>query len=268
MNQASKLRIWHVGNWCIHIGQKYVESPFEAPSKDVEVLNYAQPLIDALRAIPKTEVVSQPSWELYHISPEAFEERLRWATTIIFADVETKCLMLHPDFFQRAKWGDEPLVFPDRFDLLREWVMGGGHFHMNGGWLSFGGELGKGGWGRSRFHDALPVECLQHDDLVESTSGYEVRCSFPGHPMVEGLDWQTAPPLLGFNECRIRDGSESIVEIENQGKWHPLLAARFLGKGRVSCWMSGASPHWGINFMKWHSYRRFWEQVFRPGAKI
>jgi uncharacterized membrane protein len=36
---------------------------------------------------------------------------------------------------------------------------------MNGGWLSFAGELGKGGWGRSRFHDALPVECSQHDDL-------------------------------------------------------------------------------------------------------
>ena len=47
---TSKLRIWHVGNWCIHIGQKYVESPFEAPSKDVEVLNYAQPFVDALQS--------------------------------------------------------------------------------------------------------------------------------------------------------------------------------------------------------------------------
>ena len=127
------LRIWHVGNWCIHIGQKYVESPFEAPSKDVEVDNYAQPFVDALRAIPSAEVVSQPSWELYHMSPEAFDERLNWASTIIFADVETKCLMLHPDFFQRAKWGDAPMVFPDRFDLLREWITGGHHFHMNGG---------------------------------------------------------------------------------------------------------------------------------------
>ncbi len=63
-----KLRIWHVGNWCIHTGQKYVESPFEAPSKDVEVLNYAQPFVDALRVIPSAEVVSQPSWELYHIA--------------------------------------------------------------------------------------------------------------------------------------------------------------------------------------------------------
>jgi len=134
------LRIWHVGNWCIHLGQKYVESPFEAPSKDVEVVNYAQPFVDALRAIPGAEVVSQPSWELYHMSPEAFDERLKWATTIIFADVETKCLMLHPDFFTRGKWGDQPVTFPDRFDLLRAWVERGGHFHMNGGWLSFGGE--------------------------------------------------------------------------------------------------------------------------------
>jgi uncharacterized membrane protein len=268
MRHDNKLRIWHVGNWCIHIGQKYVESPFEAPSKDVEVLNYAQPLIDALRAIPEAEVISQPSWELYHMSPEAFDERLRWATTIIFADVETKCLMLHPDFFQRAKWGDEPLVFPDRFDLLRDWVTQGGHFHMNGGWLSFAGELGKGGWGRSRFHDALPVECLQHDDLIESTAGYPVRCSKPNHPMVAGLDWDGAPPLLGFNECRLREESDAIVEIENQGRWHPLFAARSLGSGRVTCWMSGASPHWGINFMKWNSYRSFWKQVFQPHVSL
>jgi len=93
MNPAKKLRIWHVGNWCIHIVQKYVESPFEAPSKDVEVLNYAQPFVEALRAI-SDDVISQPSWELYHMSPEAFAERLRWATSIVFADVETKCLML------------------------------------------------------------------------------------------------------------------------------------------------------------------------------
>ena len=262
MDEPSKLRIWHVGNWCIHIGQKYVESPFEAPSKDVEVLNYAQPFIDALCSIPDTEVISQPSWELYHMSPEAFDEKLQWATTIIFADVETKCLMLHPDFFQRAKWGDKPMTFPDRFDLLRKWVLAGGHFHMNGGWLSFAGELGKGGWGRSRFHDVLPVRCLQHDDLVESTAGFEVRCSLPGHAYVKGIDWTSAPPLLGFNECVTREGSDCIVEIENLGEWHPLLAARNFGSGLVTCWTTGASPHWGINLMKWRSYAQFWTQLF------
>lgn len=262
MATSENLRIWHVGNWCIHVGQTYIESPFEAPSKDVEVLNYAQPLIDALRSIPGAEVISQPSWELYRMSPEGFDERLRWATTIVFADVETKCLMLHPDFFNRAVWGDRPITFPDRFDLLREWVDAGGHFHMNGGWLSFAGELGKGGWQRSRFHDVLPVICLPNDDLIESTSGYEIRNGMPEHHATDGIDWATVPPILGFNETTLREGCDCIVEIRNQSTWHPLLAERRYGDGRVSCWMTGASPHWGINFMKWDAYARFWRQLF------
>ena len=261
---STRLRIWHVGNWCIHLGQKYVESPFEAPTKDVELVNYAAPFVDALRAIPAAEVISQPSWELYHQSPEAFNERLNWATTIIFADVETKCLMLHPDFFQRALWGESPVVFPDRFDLLRAWIERGGHFHMNGGWLSFAGELGKGGWGRSRFHDVLPVECSPHDDLVESTAGYQVSASTPEHRMIAGLDWSSAPPLLGFNQCQRRAGCECLVEIHDRDARHPLLATRTYGAGRVTCWATGASPHWGINFMKWTQYGQFWRQVFEP----
>jgi uncharacterized membrane protein len=207
--------------------------------------------------------VSQPSWELYHLSPKEFEDRLRWATVICFGDVETKCLMLHPHFFTPALWGDKPVVFPDRFDLLRAWVAKGGHFHMNGGWLSFSGELGKGGWGRSRFHDVLPVVCLPHDDLIESTSGYDLRSPDPSDPSVKGLDWSKTPPLLGFNETKLRPGAKALVEIRNQGQWHPLLAARPYGKGRVTAWMTGASPHWGINFMKWKQYGRFWGQLFK-----
>lgn len=265
MSNSPELRFWHVGNWCIHVGQTYIESPFEAPSKDVEILNYAKPFVEALRKIPGSEVISEPSWDLYRMSPEVFDERLNWASVIILADVETKCLMLHPDFFNRAKWGDKPITFPDRFDLLRAWVEAGGHFHMNGGWLSFSGELGKGGWGRSRFHDVLPVVCLQHDDLIESTSGYELRCLEPDHPAVRGIDWQSVPPILGFNEVGLRDGCMSIVEVRNQDIWHPLLAERRYGKGRVSCWTTGASPHWGINFMKWRQYEQFWRQLFERG---
>ena len=253
-----------MGNWCIHIGQTYVESPFEAPSKDVEVLNYAKPLIDALRKIPLSEVISQPSWEMYRMSPKEFNERLAWSDIIIFADVETKCLMLHPDFFNRAKWGEEYITFPDRFDLLKEWVESGGHFHMNGGWLSFSGELGKGGWGRSRFNSVLPVNCLQHDDLIESTSGYKVRCNNTKHLSMKGIDWGTLPPILGFNETVIKENANLIVEIENLGEWYPLLAEQTFGDGRVTTWMTGASPHWGINFMKWDFYDQFWQQLFKP----
>lgn len=255
------MNIWHVGNWCIHTGQKYIESPFLGPTKGVEILNYAQPLVDALEAIEGANVKSEPSWDLYNMSPDKFEKRLAWADKIIFGDVETKCLMLHPDFFNRNKWGDDYVTFPDRFDILKDWVREGGHFHMMGGWYSFGGEIGKGGWGRSRFHEALPVICNQGDDLIESTASYPVRGKNE-HPVLEGINVESVPPILGFNETKLREGAEAIIEIEDGGTWYPLLAVQDFGRGKVSAYTSSASPHWGINLVKWDKYDKLWQQLF------
>ncbi len=129
-----KLKVWHVENWCILTGNEFVESPFLSAKKNVEVLNYGQPLVDSIKKIEGAEVISQPSWELYNMAPEAFDERLKWATTIIFGDVETKCMMLHPDFFDRQVWTNKFVTFPDCFQILIDWIQDGGHFHMNGGW--------------------------------------------------------------------------------------------------------------------------------------
>jgi uncharacterized membrane protein len=252
---------WHVGNWCIHTGQKYIESPFLGPTKGVEVLNYAQPLIDALKGIKGADVKTEPSWDLYNMTPETFEERLEWADVIVFGDVETKCLMLHPDFFNRNKWGEDYVTFPDRFDILKNWVNQGGHFHMMGGWYSFGGEIGKGGWGRSKFHDALPVVCKEGDDLIESTASYPVR-GISDHPVLKGISLESIPPILGFNETQLRPGAEAIIEIKEFGNWYPLLATHNHGQGKVSAFTSSASPHWGINLVKWPQYDQLWQQLF------
>jgi len=261
-NTATK-HIWHVGNWCVHTGQKYIESPFLSATKGVEIVNYAQPLIDALAKIPGVEVKSEPSWNLYNMSPEMFDERLHWADVIIFGDVETKCMMLHPDFFNRSKWGGAYVTFPDRFLTLKEWVAQGGHFHMNGGWYSFSGETGKGGWGRSLFHEVLPVVCLQHDDLIESTASFPVRAVLPNHPFIRDIDLSHVPPILGFNETNLREGCQSILEIQShQEKWFPLLAERVYGKGKATVFTTGASPHWGINLVKWDQYDQLWQNVF------
>ncbi len=257
----SARNFWHVGNWCIHTGQKYIESPFLGPTKGVEVLNYAQPFVDALAGIGGADVRSEASWDLYNMSPETFDERLEWADVVVFGDVETKCLMLHPHFFNREKWHGAYVTFPDRLDILRQWVHDGGHFHMLGGWYSFGGEIGKGGWGRSIFHDVLPVVCREGDDLIESTAGYPVRAP-RAHPVLEGIDVGLMPPLLGFNATRLRDGGEALLEIQSRGTWYPLLAAQRYGKGRSSAFTSSASPHWGINLLKWDQYTQLWQQLF------
>jgi len=261
------LNIWHVGNWCIHTGNEYIESPFLSAKKNVEVLNYGLPIVNAMKAIEGAEVISQPSWELYNMSPEDFDKRLAWASTIVFGDVETKCMMLHPDFFNRMKWESDYVTFPDRFNLLLEWIQGGGHFHMNGGWYSFSGQMGKGGWGRSLFRDAFPINCIDGDDLVESTESFPVRSTLQDHPILEGIDLEEFPPLLGFNQTTARSDSDTILEIQYWNEWFPLLAQRALGSGRITAWTTGASPHWGINLIKWKQYNQFWRQLFNPENK-
>ena len=267
----SSLRIWQVGNWCAHWGNEFRESAFRSSIKDFEVVNYAKFLTRALERIPAAEVVAMPSWELYRMSPAEFDARLKWATTIVFGDVETQSLQLNPSFFQ-DQFSSRNVTFPDRFDLLRDWIAAGGHFHMNGGWFSFSGHQGYGRWGRSRWQKdtddrVLPVECLEGDDLIESTASFEVRTADAAHPAVQGMDWSTVPPILGFNETRPSPGGKVIVEIRNGTRWYPLLAERRLGRGRSTAWTTSGSPHWGVNFMKWEHYDRFWQQLFAPVTK-
>ena len=64
------------------------------------------------------------------------------------------------------------LTFPDRMRLTVDAVKAGTHMMFLGGWLSFNGELGKGGWGRTPLREILPVQCLEYEDLRESTEGF------------------------------------------------------------------------------------------------
>jgi uncharacterized membrane protein len=265
-------RIWQVGNWCAHWGNEFRESAFRSSIKDFEVLNYARFLTTALEKIPGAVVDAIPSWELYRMSPEQFDAKLKWADVIIFGDVETQSLHLNPAFFAN-QFDRKYVTFPDRFDLLKNWISEGGHFHMNGGWFSYGGHQGYGRWGRCSWQKdtderVLAVDCLETDDLIESTASFEVRTSDDSHPAVQGIDWSTVPPILGFNETLPGPGGNVIAEIRNGNAWYPLLAERKVGKGRSTAWTTSASPHWGVNFMKWEHYDRFWAQLFAPAPLV
>ncbi len=181
---------------------------------------------------------------------------------------------LNPAFFAN-QFDRKYVTFPDRFELLRQWIENGGHFHMNGGWFSFGGHQGYGRWARCAWQKdtddrVLAVDCLETDDLIESTASFEVRLADSTHPAVRGIDWSTIPPVLGFNETRPGRGAKVIAEIRHGNAWYPLLAERKVGKGRSTAWTTSASPHWGLNFMKWEHYDRLRrgqpDSSHRPGV--
>ncbi len=80
--------------------------------------------------------------------------------------------------------------------------------------------------------------------------------------MLEGIDLAQIPPILGFSQTTLRNGAETILEIESRHTWFPLLAAHQFGKGKASACTTSASPHWGVNLVKWDEYTTPWKQLF------
>ena len=259
MAKRTKPHILYLGDWVFHMGPMFVETPFNVvETKDCDLHFYGQRLKDALT--PKADVTCLANWELYRTPPGKFEEAVNKSAAVIISDVEAKCFQLYPDYFERSKRTGKVESYPDRLDHLKNWVRSGGGLMMLGGWLAFSGSMEKGGWRRSRLAEALPVQCLQGEDLVETSAGFEIEVVDRKHPLARNLPWRSLPPIFGYNELIPRDGAEVVVRVKDTH--HPLVVAGRFGKGRVFVYASDPVAHWGINFELWAGYDRFWQQAF------
>lgn len=254
-------RIYYVGDWAVMLGPIFAETPFNHSPKGTDLFNYGKWLKEALESGGEHEVDSVPAWEFYRLPPGRYEEILDEYDILIFSDVEAKNFQLDPSFFDRSKFGAEPLTYPDRVRLTVEAVHAGTNMMFLGGWLSFNGELGKGGWGRTNLRDILPVVCLDQEDLSESTEGWGAEVLLPDHPIMQGLDLGTIPPILGYNIVKPRPNCEVIANWKNTPD--PMLATGNFGAGRILVYTSDPAPHWGCNFVYWDQYPRFWTNAAR-----
>ncbi|HSD27924.1 MAG TPA: glutamine amidotransferase [Vicinamibacteria bacterium] len=252
-------RVYYVGDWAVLTGPVFAETPFYHSHKGLDVYNYGHWLKSALEATGEHEVASVPSWDFYNkLGPGGYEKVLAEHDVFVFSDVDAKLFQLAPSFFDRSKFGAEPLVFPDRVRLTLDAVRRGKGLMLLGGWYSFTGEMGKGGWGRTPLADLMPVRCLETEDLVESTEGFSPAATREGRAFFGDLDVRTMPPLLGYNKTRRRPRATVLLEVAETGD--PLLAVRAFGKGRVLAYTSDPAPHWGLNFVYWDGYAAFWRR--------
>lgn len=247
--------IYYVGDWAVLTGPVFAETPFNYSHKGLEIFNYGKWLKDALESTGEHQVTSVPTWDFYKLAPGEYEKILDSFDLIIFSDVEAKIFQLSPGFFDRQKFGTEVLTFPDRIRLTVEAVKAGKSVMFLGGWLSFTGEMGKGGWNRTGLKEILPVTCLDFEDLIESTEGFYPQMTEMSN-ILSGIDLTGFPPLLGYNKVIPREGFDILLEVKETGD--PLLAYGSVGNGKVLAYMSDPAPHWGCNFVYWEKYNNFW----------
>ncbi len=247
-------KIYYVGDWAVLTGPVFAETPFYYSHKGLDIFNYGIWLKDALESRGDHQVTSVSSWDFYNkLGPGEYEEILEEYDILIFSDVDSKLFQLAPSFFDREKFGGKPLTFPDRIRLSCEALADGTHFMFLGGWYSFTGEMGKGGWGRTRLREMLPVQCLDMEDLVESTEGFSLGPA-PDEPW--DLPMESCPPILGYNKTIEMPRGQVLLRFRETGD--PALAWMQRGKGRSLAYMSDPAPHWGLNFIYWESYAEFW----------
>jgi uncharacterized membrane protein len=261
ISSTTKLRVLYLGDWGFTMGPLIIETPFGgAETKDCGLYFAGKRLVESLA--PHADVMCKANWELYQLPPGGLESLMAQSAALIVSDVEAKCFHLYPGFFALSNLSNterKTITYPDRVLAVKKWVAAGGSLMMLGGWLSFSGALGKGGWCRSALADALPVECLLGEDLVESSAGFTPELVDPNHPIVAGLPWKSFQPILGYNELVPRPDSQVIVRIKETG--HPLVVTGFHGKGRILIYASDPAPHWGLNFEQWEGYNAFWQQA-------
>lgn len=79
-------------------------------------------------------------------------------------------------------------------------------------------------------------------------------------PVLAGLDWNSAPPLLGYNAVKLRPGSEALLTTPNGD---PLLALWPVGLGEVAAFTSDVKSRWAAEWLTWSGYGKFWGQLIR-----
>jgi uncharacterized membrane protein len=250
------IKVLYAGDSGILMGRHVISSPMNYENRGVQVSVWCRKVLDLLNSQPDIEVRYMTTWEALEKFPET-PEALAEYDVVVLSDIEWEVLVLYPE----ARYMKAPMG-PNRLESIREFVKNGGALAMIGGWTSFTGRKGAGGYHGTPVEQALPIECLEiNDDRCEAPEGVHITTLEPGHPIMSGLKWETCPVFTGYNRIKAKPGTTIIAKVKEFND--PFLVVGNYGKGRTMAFASDLAPHWGAGFMEWHGYGKFWTQAIR-----
>jgi Ca-activated chloride channel homolog len=114
---------------------------------------------------------------------------------------------------------------------------------------------------------ALPRVFMRETTEAKRSSLVEDRVSVHVAKQVdaiEGTGVASAPPLHGYVSTKPKPTSEVIL-VSDLGE--PLLARWRVGTGTSVAWTSDVKNRWGVDWVRWHNYPKFWAQVIRSSMR-
>ena len=81
---------------------------------------------------------------------------------------------------------------------------------------------------------------------------------------IEGTGVENAPPLHGYVTTKPKPTAETIL-ISDLGE--PILARWRHGSGTSVAWTSDVKNRWGVDWIRWGGYPKFWAQVVRSSMR-
>jgi uncharacterized membrane protein len=124
-------------------------------------------------------------------------------------------------------------------------------------------------WGRGRFYYTeddstvpriftLETQLASKASLVEQP--FKATVASPAHEAIQEIDWKEAPPLGGYVATSIKSNADLVLMTHQED---PLLATWRYGLGRSVAFTSDAKAKWGVLWVRWGGFNKFWSQVTR-----
>jgi len=124
-------------------------------------------------------------------------------------------------------------------------------------------------WGRGRFYFTeetaavpriftLETQLASKASLVEQPFRPVVTNQY--HEAISDIDWSKAPPLGGYVATTIKPTADQLLMTHQED---PLMAAWRYGLGRSVAFTADAKARWGILWLRWRDFNKFWSQTVR-----
>lgn len=124
-------------------------------------------------------------------------------------------------------------------------------------------------WGKGRFYYTedsqtipriftLETQLASKASLIEQP--FRAQLTAPSHDAVQEIDWKAAPPLGGYVATTIKSNAELVLMSHQED---PILATWRYGLGRTAAFTSDAKAKWGLLWLRWRDFGKFWAQVTR-----